>query len=388
MDQRGWREMRFLGSRPAAKRAALAATAAFSLLLGGCMFLFLNESPVAWFEATPREGNAPLDVTFDGRSSYDPDGQLVGGRWSFGDGESATGFLVAHTYTAPGRYVVSFEVEDDEGASGAATEEIVVRGSTNYAILVGIARYYRMPPLSYSDDDAVAMAALLAGAAEWDEERIALLLDGDATAASLRQALASLEAASAEDTLVFFYSGHGAQRPERWPGDEADAMDEALCLFDADLLDDELAALLAAVPMRRIVVFLDACYSGGQLDSLGEADSLPDLDFLTDLARAAALAPKDLDGTGKEIVALSASHRDEPSWEFGSLGHGVFTYALLEAMRGGADASGNRNGWTSAEECHRYLEPRVAELVAMHGGFQHPQMLDMHPGELEFVSSP
>jgi len=41
------------------------------------------------------------------------------------------------------------------------------------------------------------------------------------------------------DIFMLSYSGHGGQLPER-NEDEADAMDEAWCLYDGELVDDEM----------------------------------------------------------------------------------------------------------------------------------------------------
>lgn len=49
--------------------------------------------------------------------------------WSFGDGQSATGQSVTHSYAAPGEYTVTLTVTDSLGNSGSASEEIGVTTS-------------------------------------------------------------------------------------------------------------------------------------------------------------------------------------------------------------------------------------------------------------------
>ena len=53
---------------------------------------------------------------FSGAGSYDPDGMIVSHRWKFGDGTTATGVEVNHTYTEPGHYNVTLTVKDNRGA--------------------------------------------------------------------------------------------------------------------------------------------------------------------------------------------------------------------------------------------------------------------------------
>ena len=91
------------------------------LFLSGCLRPGgQNESPVADFEHDPQEGYVPLVVRFDASASFDPDGQILSYAWDFGDGETAEGVIVEHTYTAPGEYVAKLTVRDDKGAEDTA----------------------------------------------------------------------------------------------------------------------------------------------------------------------------------------------------------------------------------------------------------------------------
>jgi hypothetical protein len=357
-------------------------------LLSGC-FLLPNDPPVATFASTPSEGSAPLSVSFDASGSYDPDGFVRSYRWSFGDGTSGSGMYVTHIFAQPGTYTVELTVEDRRQTTSTARAEIVARAGTNHAIVIGIAAYARMSPLDYTDDDAESVAQRLASLPGWDPDNMALLLNSQATSANFMALLDELQGGTEDDVLFVFFSGHG-NRVEDTNGDEADGYDEVLCFYDVNLLDDTFALLLESLPMRRMAIMIDACYSGGQLNTLGAKGSGMGAGdgFLEDLARIPAARPQDLDGLAKSLVALSASRFDEPSWEFGSLGHGLFAYALLEGLDGRADAAGDRDGMTSAEECFAYVEPRVRFLAMTGGVMQSPQLLDLCPGELELAGVP
>jgi hypothetical protein len=64
------------------------------------------------------------------------------------------------------------------------------------------------------------------------------------------------------DLLVVSYSGHGANVPDK-NGDEADGLDETWCLYDGELLDDELyGAWMKFQAGVRILIFSDSCHSG------------------------------------------------------------------------------------------------------------------------------
>src|SRR3989304_1229521 len=64
-------------------------------------------------------------ITFDASASTDPDGTIASWTLAFGDGNSATGSgtptTLPHAYAAPGTYVPTINVTDDEGASDIAT---------------------------------------------------------------------------------------------------------------------------------------------------------------------------------------------------------------------------------------------------------------------------
>jgi hypothetical protein len=58
------------------------------------------------------------------------------------------------------------------------------------------------------------------------------------------------------------YSGHGGQLPDL-NGDEPDGQDETWCLFDSELVDDEIYATLSSFsPGVRVLVLSDSCHSG------------------------------------------------------------------------------------------------------------------------------
>lgn len=89
------------------------------------------------------------------------------------------------------------------------------------------------------------------------------LLSGDGTRAALERAIANAAATlQAGDSFLLSYSGHGGQIPD-FNGDEDDALDETWCLFDGELLDDELYQFWKKFRRGvRITVISDSCHSG------------------------------------------------------------------------------------------------------------------------------
>lgn len=92
---------------------------------------------------------------------------------------------------------------------------------------------------------------------------VTTLMTKDATRANVLDALSkAAKELKAGDIFLLSYSGHGGQLPDL-NGDEVDAADETWCLFDGELVDDELYAQLGAFAKGvRILVFSDSCHSG------------------------------------------------------------------------------------------------------------------------------
>ncbi len=86
--------------------------------------------PTADFTASATAGTAPLTVDFDASASDDPDGKLLRWEWYFGDGTTATGRIVDHTFKTGGVFDVMLLVRDNDGGVAITSTTIDVRGPT------------------------------------------------------------------------------------------------------------------------------------------------------------------------------------------------------------------------------------------------------------------
>jgi metacaspase-1 len=117
--------------------------------------------------------------------------------------------------------------------------------------------------LDACENDARDMASLAEGLGF--EIRGPLLTTAATSAEVLKQVRAVAQELSAGDMFLLTYSGHGGQVTNTNPDDdpEEDNLDETWCLYDRELLDDELFGLFSEfAPGVRIVVFSDSCHSG------------------------------------------------------------------------------------------------------------------------------
>ena len=162
------------------------------------------------------------------------------------------------------------------------------------ALLVGINRYPDPGnELKGCVNDVRQMADTLKGRYGFAGDRnLRILTDARATTKAILDGLAWLTAgASPGDSLVFHYSGHGSQVPDRNGDETTDRLDEILCPYDLDwdhpLTDDDLAAACANVPQGALLtVILDCCHSGTGLRDFALSGKLH---YPASLTRAANL---------------------------------------------------------------------------------------------------
>jgi PKD repeat protein len=73
-------------------------------------------------------------LLLDGSRSSDPDGDTLSYAWDLGDGHTATGMRPAHTFPAPGRYVVIVRVNDGHRGSTMTKEAVATVTVTDSAV--------------------------------------------------------------------------------------------------------------------------------------------------------------------------------------------------------------------------------------------------------------
>jgi len=244
-----------------------------------------------------------------------------------------------------------------------------------HLVAVGIDAYanerYR---LRCARGDAEAFAATLSAACKGITARVEtrLLLDAAATRPLIEAAVREVTAkARPADIFVFYFAGHGVMS-EPLEGEGAPELflvpvDVTRLYGDADGLRAKAlpASLLRswakAVPAQKSLFILDACQSGGALEQFAMRGAAEEK-ALFQLARSA--------GT----VVLAAAGSEQTAGEAKALGHGVFTYALLEGLSGKADGGARPDGKVTVKELEAYLGERVPELTREHRGqAQYPQ---------------
>jgi hypothetical protein len=239
-----------------------------------------------------------------------------------------------------------------------------------WAIVIGIDQYSdpAIPPLSYAEADARAMHSFLTTEGGVKPDHAVLLLNKDANQRKLRQTLGEYlrRKALKQDEVIIYYAGHGTTEPL-----SDDTVSSYLVPWDADpdslfstaIPMEEVKQILNRLSARKVLILQDTCYSGnsGGRTFIGKYGGV----------RAGSISSKFLQELSQKQgrLIITASDANEPSVEDGTRGHGVFTYFLLQGLKGEGDL--DKDGAIRARELHTYLDRRVHEHS---GGNQTPQI--------------
>ncbi|QIE60249.1 hypothetical protein G5B37_11955 [Rasiella rasia] len=161
-----------------------------------------------------------------------------------------------------------------------------------------------------------------------------------------------------QDIFIFYYAGHGVVSQDAAkefylvPHDVTQLYGDDGALKQKGVSAKELKQISSGIPAQKQLFILDACQSAGALNSVALRGAAEEK-AIAQLARS----------TGTHW--LTASGSEQYATEFDELGHGVFTYALLEALSGKADSGDKR---ITVNEIKAYIESRVPEISEKYKG--------------------
>ena len=220
-----------------------------------------------------------------------------------------------------------------------------------YVLAVGVNDYYdgRLR-LTYAVPDATALAEGFrkAGSGLYASVEVKTVLDSEVTQANLDRVFAEIsQKVQPRDVFVFFLAGHGKTKNGRYyflPRDFRYEDDSSI--EKAGMGQDKFQAWFASIPARKSLLLYDTCESGSLTGANARGSDVDErLGALNRMARA----------TGRTF--LTATTDDAPALE-GYRGHGVFTYALLDALD---RADINKNGLIEVSELADYIDQKVPD---------------------------
>ena len=248
------------------------------------------------------------------------------------------------------------------------SEPQVQKQGERWGLFIGIEDYEdpRVTDLRYSIDDVQRITEILRDPTRGAFEHLKVLTS-DATEPEnrptriniLRALNRWLAGAKPEDTVFFFFSGHGAtdnkNRNYLIPvGAQVDLLeDTALPMERINAILDDREQIAA----KKVIVILDSCHSGSKVGQKA---------FMVE---GKILDPLFTDAEGR--ITFASCDRDESSYEYSDLGAGVFSYYIAEGLKGSGDRDGD--GYIDADELFTYVADSVRSWTKGQGDKQTPR---------------
>ncbi len=232
-----------------------------------------------------------------------------------------------------------------------------------YALIIGNEDYSRYQPglqsevnVDYAINDARVFAEYCEKTLGVPRENITLLTD--ATRGQMSQALAKherlLEVEKGQAEMIFYYSGHGlpeesTNTPYLIPVDVSGTQPtNGIALMD-------VYGQLSRHAAQKVVVVLDACFSGG-----ARSKEL--------VAMKAVRVSANVSNVPANLVVLASSSGNEASAVYREKQHGYFTYFLLKELK-------ENKGQAGIRDMMLRIEQNVAREAARIGKVQTPSLM-------------
>lgn len=205
-----------------------------------------------------------------------------------------------------------------------------------YMVAVGVSDYPGTEnDLTLPENDAQKVSWLY-GKNQQTEQVI--LLNSQATCSNILSAMQRLYSlAGIDDTLLFFFAGHGTP--------------SGFVAYDMELSYQNVRDMMKKSSSRNKMIFADSCFSG----KMRSRES------------GAGVANPDI--ANSNILLFLSSRSDEYASEAKGMDNGYFTTYLVKGLRGGADRDSNRI--ITARELYDYVSKKVMFDTF---GCQHPVM--------------
>ncbi len=266
-----------------------------------------------------------------------------------------------------GNGVTEYE-ELQKRLGGYFKKSAVIIGISDYKNLQEISQNrYEMVDLKYAHRDAQAFRDFLLtpelSGGNWD---IHYFENEEATEKDIDNALTrTLTDASSQDLIYVFFSGHGRKHQLREKDVYLLTWDFEPEYYRSGLSYKDLLDLIADSDAKHIIAFIDACRSGtigfGKGENQGNFDQNAFGERINQIPESK--------------VVFSSGRGTQRSWEDVNLQYSVFTYYLLNGLKGEADEIQNSQ-FVDLGELADYVQKKVLEHTKKSDemGLQRPRL--------------
>lgn len=248
------------------------------------------------------------------------------------------------------------------------------------AVLIGINHYYldsAIGNLKYCVNDVKELDSILSNELRGNFSTVTLCSGNqDNKLAPNRSnilAMVKLLANNSQenDTILVYFAGHGFERGGINYVLPADARIDVISdtAITIGWIKDTLSESLA----KKKMLVIDACHAGAKI---GRATSVP-------MTRS---FEEELYQQSEGFAILGSCKMDQVSYDFDEKNHGVFSYFLLEGLKGSAD--GNQDGIITVPDANNYIAAKTREWCLKTGLQQTPTLSYNVAGEFILVKVP
>lgn len=233
-----------------------------------------------------------------------------------------------------------------------------------FALIIGLEKYAeRIPAVLFAENDATKLHNCLIELGI-DPRDITCLLSSQATKTKVESELRRIVAlANKDDEILLFFAGHGCSINgsnyitchDTVPNDLVNSCIELQWIM----------ALLKTSESERKIIFLDSCHSGLKLN----ASMRGILDSMNESEIDAFFADSEYE------VGFASCRADQSSYSSPNLRHGIWTYHLLEALRGDASGAVNKDKYITSSSLQNFLATQVPKTLRM----EHPDPVVQTP---------
>jgi len=224
--------------------------------------------------------------------------------------------------------------------------------SNKYALIIGVEKYQDplINKVSFAESDANGIADALSIHGYGDHTE--LLLSNNATKTIIESRLRRIYSfLSPSDEFILFYAGHGFSENDR---NYITCFDTQLGdLTNTSILLQDIFQKIRKTDCQHVVLLLDSCHSGIVIDSSMRG-------IRTDMSESEL---RNFFKDAEYQVGFASCKCDEKSYSSGRLGHGIWTYHIIQALEGNAYDALDKGNLLTSSSLQSYLGIEIPRTI-------------------------
>jgi uncharacterized caspase-like protein len=257
---------------------------------------------------------------------------------------------------------------------------MVIQKGNQKALIIAVSNYERYEALDFCRRDGEGIYNLLNSLGYEISDKNKLV--GHVLGENMRDAIIDFftdEKIEPDDTLLFYYSGHGIE-----------SLSGNVYLAPSDMIPskptkrgfsfDDLRGEIQESTSKKIVLMLDCCHSGSAAISKGNTNKTSQL--ISTIEKDSKIIEE-----GEGICILAASQEYQNAYSLEEEGHSIFTYYLLQGLKGNEDSVDN-DGYVTPQSLNRYIFKKIRSLPFDKRPRQKPSMKSEVSGDIVLAYYP